>query len=143
MFLNAVLVKLIAVKMKPALLTNINKSLSDESATNLAEVGVKVSPTPVPDNKDELLQVLPLKKGRKVPTPFTVVAIGASAGGLEAITELLQNLSPDTGMAFIYVQHLSPDHKSLLTPLLSKVTKMKVQDIEDMDRMQPDNVYVI
>jgi two-component system CheB/CheR fusion protein len=75
--------------------------------------------------------------------PFPIVAIGASAGGLEAITKLLQNLSPNTGMAFIYVQHLSPDHKSMLTPLLSKVTSMKVQDIEDMDRMLPDNVYVI
>jgi len=52
--------------------------------------------------------------------PFTVVAIGASAGGLEAITQLLQNVSPTTGMAFIYVQHLSPDHKSMLSSILSK-----------------------
>ena len=57
-------------------------------------------------------------------SPFTVVAIGASAGGLEAVTRLLQNLSPTTGMAFIYVQHLSPDHKSLLTPILSRITAM-------------------
>ncbi len=75
--------------------------------------------------------------------PFTIVAIGASAGGLEAITELLQNLSPNTGMAYIVVQHLSPDHKSMLTPLLSKVTAMTVQDIDDMEKMEPDNVYVI
>ncbi len=74
---------------------------------------------------------------------FTVVAIGASAGGLEAITQLLQNLSPTTGMAYIYVQHLSPDHKSILSELLSKTTKMKVQDVENMDKMEPDNVYVI
>jgi len=79
----------------------------------------------------------------KVKTPFTVVAIGASAGGLEAITELLEQLSPTTGMAFIYVQHLSPDHESMLTPLLSKVTKMVVQDIDDMEIMEPNNVYVI
>jgi two-component system CheB/CheR fusion protein len=82
-------------------------------------------------------------KGVHVSNPFTVVAIGASAGGLEAITLILKNLSPTTGMAFIYVQHLSPDHKSLLTPLLSKVTQMKVQEIEDMDKMEPNNVYVI
>ncbi|UEG49839.1 response regulator [Ferruginibacter lapsinanis] len=90
-------------------------------------------------------------KGPKTPTPtnqsthnsFTVVAIGASAGGLEAITQLLQNLSPSTGMAYIYVQHLSPDHKSILDQLLSKTTKMKVQDIEDMEKMEPDNVYII
>ena len=74
---------------------------------------------------------------------FTIVAIGASAGGLEAITQLLKHLSPTTGMAFIYVQHLSPDHKSMLTPLLSKVTKMAVQDIDDMEKMEPNNVYII
>ena len=74
---------------------------------------------------------------------FTVVAIGASAGGLEAITTLLQNLSPTTGMAYIYVQHLSQDHESILTQLLSKTTKMKVQDVEDMEKMEPNNVYVI
>ncbi|MCE3294794.1 MAG: hypothetical protein K0R65_508 [Crocinitomicaceae bacterium] len=74
---------------------------------------------------------------------FTVVAIGASAGGLEAVTLLLQHLAPDTGMAFIYVQHLSPNHKSLLTSILSKLTKMKVQEIDDMEKMKPDNVYII
>ncbi len=82
-------------------------------------------------------------KGVHISNPFPVVAIGASAGGLEAITLLLKNLSPTTGMAFIYVQHLSPDHKSLLCPLLAKVTKMTVQVIEDMDKMEPNNVYVI
>jgi len=80
------------------------------------------------------------KKDKK---SFTVVAIGASAGGLEAITQLLQNLSPTTGMAFIYVQHLSPDHKSMLSSILSKTTQMQVQDIDDMEKMIPNNVYVI
>src|SRR5688572_26854761 len=84
--------------------------------------------------------VLP-KEGKK--DSFTIVAIGASAGGLEAITNFLQALSPDTGMAYIYVQHLSPDHKSLLVPLLAKTTQMKVQEVEDMEKMEPNNVYVI
>jgi two-component system CheB/CheR fusion protein len=74
---------------------------------------------------------------------FTIVAIGASAGGLEAITKFLQHLSPNTGMAYIYVQHLSPDHKSILTSLLSKETRMKVQEVVDMEKMQPNNMYVI
>ncbi|MFZ2430032.1 MAG: chemotaxis protein CheB, partial [Lutibacter sp.] len=73
----------------------------------------------------------PIPVTEKVTHSFTVVAIGASAGGLEAVTLLLQNLSHETGMAFIYVQHLSPDHESLLVPLLSKKTEMKVQDIDD------------
>ncbi|MES2140732.1 MAG: chemotaxis protein CheB [Bacteroidota bacterium] len=74
---------------------------------------------------------------------FPIVAIGASLGGLEALTSLLKNLPSNTGMAYIYVQHLSPDHKSLLTSIVSKITKMKVQEIEDMAHMAPDNVYVI
>ncbi len=74
---------------------------------------------------------------------FPIVAIGASAGGLEAVTALFQNLSANTGMAYIYVQHLSPDHKSMLPSLLSKSTKMKVQKIDKMELMKPDNVYVI
>jgi len=74
---------------------------------------------------------------------FPVVAIGASAGGLEAMMELLTTLPPDTGMAFIYVQHLSPDHKSMLTEILSKKTKMKVQEIDNMDKILPNNVFVI
>jgi len=75
--------------------------------------------------------------------PFPIVAIGASVGGLKAVSALLGNVSSNTGMSFIFVQHLSPTHKSHLTELLSKITKMKVQDIEDMEKMVPDNVYVI
>lgn len=80
--------------------------------------------------------------GKKEGT-FPVVAIGASAGGLEAMMEFLKFLPADTGMAFIYVQHLSPDHKSLLTEILSKKTKMVVQEIDDMDKINPNNVFVI
>src|SRR6185295_11162108 len=68
--------------------------------------------------------------------------IGASAGGLEAVSNLLQNLNPDTGMAFFYVQHLSPDHLSALASLLSQETKMKVQEATNMQRIQPNNLYV-
>jgi two-component system CheB/CheR fusion protein len=74
---------------------------------------------------------------------FPIVAIGASAGGLEAMMELLKYLPHDTGMAFIYAQHLSPDHKSMLTEILSKKTKMKVKEVDDMDNIEPDSVFVI
>jgi two-component system CheB/CheR fusion protein len=74
---------------------------------------------------------------------FPVVAIGASAGGLEAMIELLKHLPADTGMAFIYVQHLSPDHKSMLTEILSKRTTMPLHEIDDMDKIKPNNVFVI
>jgi two-component system CheB/CheR fusion protein len=87
-------------------------------------------------------KILIHKKERKE-NIFPIVAIGASAGGLEAVSQLLKNLLPNTGMAFIYVQHLSPDHKSFLPSILSKLTKMKVQEIEDMEHIAPNNVYVI
>jgi two-component system, chemotaxis family, CheB/CheR fusion protein len=74
---------------------------------------------------------------------FPIVAIGASAGGLEAINELLKNLSPITGMAFIFVQHLSPDHKSLLTDILTKSTSMKVREVENKVKIEPNNFYII
>ncbi len=116
--------------MKPTLLPIDKKKLSKKTAS------VKASTSTA--KKTSLLH-------NNIPrwNSFTVVAIGASAGGLEAITQLLQNLSPTTGMAYIYVQHLSPDHKSILPELLSKVTKMKVQDVENMDKMEPNNVYII
>src|ERR1035437_5649929 len=63
--------------------------------------------------------------------PFPVVAIGASAGGLEAFTALLQNLTADTGMAFVLIQHLSPSHKSMLAVLLEKKSAMPVTEVTD------------
>ena len=74
---------------------------------------------------------------------FPIVAIGASAGGLEAVTQLLRHLPSDTGMAFVYIQHLSPDYKSILASLLSKSTRMKVIEARNGAAMTPDHFYVI
>jgi two-component system CheB/CheR fusion protein len=72
-----------------------------------------------------------------------VVGIGASAGGLEAFTELLSHLPDDTGMAFVLIQHLDPSHESHLTELLSKASKMPVSEITAETRAQANHVYVI
>ena len=74
---------------------------------------------------------------------YPIVAIGASAGGLEAVTQLLQNLPAKTGMSFIYMQHLSPDYKSVLVELLSRVTQMKVIEAKNSMLIHPNTVYVI
>jgi two-component system CheB/CheR fusion protein len=58
--------------------------------------------------------------------PFYIVGIGASAGGLEALRELLHALPPDTGMAFVIVQHLEPTYESQLAEILSRATPMPV-----------------
>ena len=74
---------------------------------------------------------------------FPVVAIGASAGGLAAFTELLKALPPKSGMAFVLIQHLEPKHESALTALLSKATSMPVVEVSDGMAVEPDRVYVI
>ncbi len=73
----------------------------------------------------------------------TVVGIGASAGGLEAFTELLSHLPDDTGMAFVLIQHLDPAHESRLAELLSKATKMPVSEVNREIRALANHVYVI
>ena len=74
---------------------------------------------------------------------FPVVGIGASAGGLEAFTQLLSCLPTDTGMAFVLIQHLDPQHDSLLTQALSRATTMAVVEISDGMRIERNHVYVI
>ena len=74
---------------------------------------------------------------------FPVVGIGASAGGLEAFTQLLGELPPDTGMAFVLVQHLDPRHSSMLSGLLAKKTEMPVAEVKDGMSVEPNRIYVI
>ena len=74
---------------------------------------------------------------------FPIVAIGASAGGLEAVTDLLKNLSPDTGMAYVYIQHLDPSHESMLSTILSKSTRMKVLEAKNKTKIEANHLYII
>ncbi len=75
--------------------------------------------------------------------PFLSVAIGASAGGLHAFTTFLDNLPPDTGMAFVLIQHLDPIHKSLLVNLLAPHSTMPVIEAVDGMYLAPNTVFVI
>src|SRR5437660_7151315 len=77
------------------------------------------------------------------PKELLVTAIGASAGGIEAFTDLVSNLPADTGMAFVLVQHLDPKHHSMLTELLSKKTTMAVKEVIDGMAVEANHVYVI
>src|SRR5581483_2778348 len=71
---------------------------------------------------------------------FPVVAVGASAGGLEAYTEFLHALAVDTGMAFVLIQHLDPSHHSLLTEIIAKATTMPVEEVKTGVRIKPNCV---
>jgi two-component system CheB/CheR fusion protein len=76
-------------------------------------------------------------------THFPIVAIGASAGGLEALTQFLEPLHSDCGLAFVVIQHLDPDHVGLLPELLQRVTSLTVVPVKDRTRVKPNCVYVI
>src|SRR5450432_1247660 len=73
---------------------------------------------------------------------LSIVGIGASAGGLEALEAMLKHLELDDS-AFVIVQHLSPDHHSMLAELLARVTKLTVITITDGMTVEPNHVYVI
>jgi two-component system CheB/CheR fusion protein len=77
------------------------------------------------------------------PATFHVVAIGASAGGLESLERLFTHLPADTGMAFVVLQHLSPDFKSLMDELLSRRTTMPIRQAEHDTAVEPNTVYLL
>ena len=74
---------------------------------------------------------------------FPIVAIGASAGGLEALEHFFKNMPKDNGMAFIVIQHLDPTHDSLLPELLQRVTTMTCVEASDGLLINPDFIYII
>jgi two-component system CheB/CheR fusion protein len=74
---------------------------------------------------------------------FHVVGIGASAGGLDALERFFDNLPDDTGMAFVVVQHLSPDFKSLMDELLARHTQLPIALVEHGMVVEPNHVYLI
>nr|WP_316640343.1 chemotaxis protein CheB [uncultured Roseateles sp.] len=76
---------------------------------------------------------------------FPIVGLGASAGGLAAFESFFSGLPADAapGMAFVLVQHLAPDHKSLLTELIQRFTRMQVFEVEDGMRVKPNCAYII
>jgi len=74
---------------------------------------------------------------------FPIVGIGASAGGLEALEQFFRHAPADSGMAFVLVQHLDPNHASLLTEILQRTTTMTVVEALDQIPVEPNCVYVI
>lgn len=74
---------------------------------------------------------------------YPVVGFGASAGGLQAFREILENLHSETGMAFVLVTHLAPDQKSFLSEILERYTEMPVHSVEDGQRPLPNHLYIL
>ena len=94
------------------------------------------------------LQLPPLKVPKDTPAaqknkPACIVGIGASAGGLDALEQFFDNMTADSGMAFVVIQHLSPDFKSQMVELLSHHTRMPIHVIKNNCRLEPDHIYLI
>ena len=81
-------------------------------------------------------------KASSLESELYLVGIGSSAGGLEAIREFVGNLPKKSSAAFVIVQHLSPDHQSLLTTLIDRETQLTVVDIKDGVKLEADTIYV-
>ncbi|QDT11592.1 CheR family methyltransferase [Stieleria marina] len=76
-------------------------------------------------------------------TPSYIVGIGASAGGLQAIETFFDHMPPDSGLAFVIVQHLSPDFKSLMDELLARHTTMAIHKVTDRLQVERNSIYLI
>src|ERR1700712_1418643 len=74
---------------------------------------------------------------------FPVVGIGASAGGLDAVREFLKALPAKSGMAYVFIQHLSPEHESILPEILQRIAPFPVHQITDNIHLEVDNLYII
>ncbi len=88
-------------------------------------------------------EAMPVSGEQPPHLPFPVVGVGASAGGLEAFSSFIEAVPSASGMAFVFVQHLAPDHESMLVDILSRRTEMLVLQVADGMTVEPEHVYVI
>jgi two-component system CheB/CheR fusion protein len=117
------------------------------SADDSAETNAEEGPNGVkPDNLVPTLAVTLESEAEEQQLPalmYPVVGFGASAGGLQAFKEVLENLDPGTGMSFVLVTHLAPDQRSFLSEIVERYTQMPVHSIEDGQRPLPNHLYVL
>ena len=103
--------------------------------------------TPLGINPESEVHNTDLSPGNVIPGPnpshFPITGIGASAGGLKALSALLAELPADVGMAFVVIQHLDPIHESVLTSLLARTSPLPIAEAVDRDLVRPNCVYVI
>jgi len=113
-----------------------DKAKAAEETSNVKAIKAQEPAGNVPDPEDA---------AKSPEVGFPIVGIGASAGGLAAFEAFFSGMSAvtDPGMAFVLVQHLAPDHKSILTDLIRRYTRMQVFEVEDGMVVQPNCTYII
>ncbi len=109
-----------------------------------------MKPNDKDSKKNKVVKALPASPQKEVAAtenvrkkPFYIVGMGGSAGSLEAFEEFFRSMPADTGLAFVLVSHLDPTHKGVMPELLQRVTQMKVQQVKDGMKVEPNTVYVI
>jgi len=85
----------------------------------------------------------PAAAAKKTEHDFSIVGLGASAGGLEALKRFFKSIGSNTGLAFVVVQHLDPNHESMMASLLSRYTEMEVREARDATPLKANEVYLI
>ena len=121
------------------------KNKDKAKTANLSDA---VPPITVPETPGNAVEPQPATPSPADPPPsasFPIVGIGASAGGLAAFEAFFSGMPAETdpGMAFVLVQHLDPNHKSILTDLIRRYTRMQVFEVEDGMVVQPNCAYII
>ncbi len=94
-----------------------------------------------PKSKETVKKTKPVVQTEQ--SQFPIVGLGASAGGLEALEQFFGNMPKDSGMAFVVIQHLDPNHVGIMPELLQRITPMKVFQATDRLKVKPNCVYVI
>lgn len=138
LFQHAILVQLVIVKPERATMAKKKaRNAKPERASSMVEVpGQQPRPAECALGQQESPNDSPL---------FPVVGIGASAGGLMAFEAFFSAMPPatDPGMAFVLMQHLAPDHKSLLTEIIRRYTRMQIFEVEDGMVVEPNHASII
>ncbi len=115
--------------------------LSKQKKTSRKKSG-KTAAKKQPPQKSAVRGIKTSDSGANKPQRFPVVGIGASAGGLEALEGFFSNTPSDIQTGFVVIQHLAPEHKSIMGSLLEKHTKLKVEEIRDGIKIKPGCVYL-
>src|SRR5437870_3661553 len=89
------------------------------------------------------MKSVPPKKSDRTLMSFPIVAIGASAGGAQSFQEMLYHLPANTGMAYVYVQHMDSDHDGNLVELFQRSSKVQILEGKESTRLAPNQVFVI
>jgi two-component system, chemotaxis family, CheB/CheR fusion protein len=130
--------------MMPPKSAGRSESEIPRAAERAKKGGLNAKAKPVASKSASPLRKQSAQKGdSELDHAFPVVAIGASAGGLEAYKEFFNALPVDTGMAFVLIQHLDPRHHSMLAEILSKATRIPVDEVKEGVKVKPNCVYVI